>query len=84
MSGRKRIKRTRVWDENRERWTSSDARRVKPIDRWENGFLYMDCPPGYHLVRDHFRNMPHQSSMATEIDGVYIGDYCAKNPRRRR
>ena len=77
-------KRTRVWDENRERWTSSDSRRIKPRSQWEGGLLHLICPPGYHLVRDHFRNMPHESCMATEIDGVYIGDYCAKNPRRRR
>jgi len=41
------------------------------------------CPHGYHLVRDHFRNKRGESSMVLELDGVYIPDYCARNPKMR-
>ena len=41
------------------------------------------CPKGYHLVHEHFRNMPGESSMAQEIDGAFVHEYCAKNPIRR-
>ncbi|MEM0133664.1 MAG: hypothetical protein QXU18_00335 [Thermoplasmatales archaeon] len=36
------------------------------------------CPPGYHLVLDYFCNHAHKSSMALEINGVYVGEYCRK------
>ena len=44
------------------------------------------CPPGYHLVFDHFRNRKGNQSMALEIEGegVYVKDHCAKNPRRNK
>ncbi len=42
------------------------------------------CPPGYHLVLDHFKNRPGKMSMALEEgQGVYVQEHCAKNPRRR-
>lgn len=74
----------RVWDEERQRYSSYDSRKVKPKEEWHGGFPILKCPDGYHLVRDHFRNLPHKSSMATEIEGCYVGDYCAKNPKRRK
>ena len=42
------------------------------------------CPKGYHLVLDHFRNRKGESSMVLESDGVYVKEYCAKNPKRRK
>ena len=41
------------------------------------------CPKGYHVVMDHFRKPNGRSSMVLEVEGVYVSEHCAKNPRRR-
>lgn len=60
---------------------------VKPRNTFENGrVIKYRCPPGYHLVMDHFRNRKGSRSMALEVEGegVYVEEYCAKNPKRRK
>lgn len=39
------------------------------------------CPEGCHLVMDHFRSRKGSGSMALEVEGIYVGEYCARNPR---
>lgn len=80
--GKKMVK--KIWDENKERYSSFDSRKIKPKEEWNGGYLKLKCPDGYHLVRDHYRSSPHKSSMALEMTGYYVGDYCAKNPKRRK
>ena len=41
------------------------------------------CPEGYHMVLDHFRKRRGESSMALEVEGVYVSEHCARNPRKR-
>lgn len=62
---------------------------VKPYpvyDKDKDRIRKYRCPPGYHLVMDHFRNRKGSRSMALEMEGegVYVDEYCAKNPKRRR
>ena len=61
-----------------------DYRKKRPEFHWDRGYLVPTCPRGYHIVEDHFRNRKNQRSMATDIDGIYVAAYCARNPRRRR
>jgi hypothetical protein len=62
-------------------------KRIKPVPPFYKGRVQKyRCPPGYHLVMDHFRNRKGSRSMALEVEGegVYVDEYCAKNPKRRR
>ena len=63
-----------------------DSRKKRPQFQWKNGYLVGICPLGYHLVMDHFRNRKGSRSMALEVEGegVYVEEYCAKNPKRRK
>jgi len=40
------------------------------------------CPSGYHLVLDHFRNRKGDRSMVLELDGIYVGEHCARDPEK--
>ena len=36
--------------------TWKDYRKKIPKFHWDRGHLIVTCPPGYHIVEDHFRN----------------------------
>lgn len=41
------------------------------------------CPEGYHPVMDHFRNHKGSEAMALEVEGIYVEEYCARDPKEK-